>query len=48
MTRRHLKPALAACSYAVFGGRSPAQAGSRCKDEHREGGLAYCRQDQTA
>lgn len=33
MIRRPVWPELDACSYAVLGGRSPAQAGSRCKEE---------------
>jgi hypothetical protein len=35
MIRRRVGPVLDACSYAVLGGRSPAQAGSRCKEEQR-------------
>jgi hypothetical protein len=34
MIRRRIRPALVACSLAVLGGRSPAQAGSRCQEKH--------------
>lgn len=37
MIRRYLEPALDTCSSAVRCGRSPAQAGSRCKEEHDHG-----------
>jgi hypothetical protein len=37
MIRRHIRSALAACSCAVFCGRSPAQAGSRGLEEHNSG-----------
>jgi hypothetical protein len=33
MIRRRVWPAVDACSDAVRGGRSPAQAGSRCKED---------------
>jgi hypothetical protein len=35
MIRRGIRPPFDACSFAVDGGRSPAQAGSRCKEEQR-------------
>jgi len=34
MSRRRIGAALDACSFAALAGRSPAQAGSRCKEEH--------------
>jgi len=34
MIRRRIGPTLDACSFAALGGRSPAQAGSRCMEEH--------------
>jgi hypothetical protein len=37
MIRRDIPPALDACSRARLGGRSPAQAGSRCLEEHDSG-----------
>jgi hypothetical protein len=33
MIRRGIQAACDTCSFAVLGGRSPAQAGSRCKEE---------------
>ena len=33
MIRRGIKPAVAVSIRAGFGGRSPAKAGSRCKEE---------------
>jgi hypothetical protein len=35
MIRQHNELPYQAYSCAVLGGRSPAKAGSRCKDEHR-------------
>jgi hypothetical protein len=34
MIRRYIRDAFDPGSFAVLGGRSPAQAGSRCKEEH--------------
>ena len=48
MIRRDIRPPLDAGSRAVFGGRSPAQAGSRCLEEHESGDHFYCRQSRTA
>jgi len=47
MIRRHSRTPLDACSCAGLGGRSLAQAGSRCKEEHESGGQFYCRQART-
>jgi hypothetical protein len=48
MIRRAIRPVRVACSLAALGGRSPAQAGSRCLNENESGGQFYCRQAGTA
>lgn len=48
MIRRNREPALDACSYAGFAGRSSAQSGSRSNAEHRISDQFYCRQARTA
>ncbi len=41
MSRRRIEPTLDTYSCAVRSGRSPAQAGARCKEEHEIKGVSF-------